>query len=425
MCAEHHRTPHNRTTSPPYRRTPTLLHMCARANHRIPAPLHRIPAPLHYIHARDNHRIPAPLQYKHVHVPTTASSPLHNGTTAPRKSGRVLGGIGTGIVSVAAPVYIVEVAPPQIRGMLGAFHQLSIVLGCLLTCAIGIPLAGKWRALSWTLLPAPCALALFSFFIPPSPRWLVTKGRTTEALKVLTSLRGDEVAAKVELHQILTASDHSGGSSGSSGSSTFTEAAEASSSPWNAAAFKAIGTATLLLVVQQLSGVGAVIINGGEIFREAGIENNNLGAMLAQLVQFVFTVVCCVTVDRLGRRTMLLFSLATMVASVVLLGWFFHNLGTDHPLPPAFAAAMVFLYFAGFAVGLGAIPWLLMAEMTPTPVRAVANGLIGSVCWLANFAVCVGFDLPCTVALFLQVPCPPPTPLCSRLLVGVSRAVGH
>jgi MFS family permease len=238
---------------------------------------------------------------------------------------------------------------------------------------------------------------MFSFFIPPSPRWLVTKGRTTEALKVLTSLRGDEVAAKVELHQILTPSDHSNGSS---------TLAEVGSSPWNAAAFKAIGTATLLLVVQQLSGVGAVIINGGEIFREAGIENNNLGAMLAQLVQFVFTIVCCVTVDRLGRRTMLLFSLATMVASVVLLGWFFHSRGTEHPLPPAFAAAMVFLYFAGFAVGLGAIPWLLMAEMTPTPVRAVANGLIGSVCWLANFSVCVEFDPKCTVALFLQVPCP-------------------
>lgn len=118
-------------------------------------------------------------------------------------SGRVISGLGLGIGSVAAPMYIADVAAPSIRGVLGVANQLVIVFGCFMTMAIGIPLAGKWRYLSWAQLPSPVLLILCTMFIPRSPKWLISKGKYIEARAALMRLRGyDRKIVEAEVNRI-------------------------------------------------------------------------------------------------------------------------------------------------------------------------------------------------------------------------------
>ena len=172
--------------------------------------------------------------------------------------GRLLTGAGIGLTSSAVPMYIAEVAPPSIRGMMGTAHQLSIVVGCMAGTAIGIPFAGEWRLMSWAALPCPCLLLLATLFIPPSPRWLVSKGRVDAARTALRQLRGggDLALLESELADLQAADAEA------SAASSAKDASSPAHSSGTAVILKTGAITALLLTFQQLSGVGAVLFYG-------------------------------------------------------------------------------------------------------------------------------------------------------------------
>eukprot|EP00041_Stephanoeca_diplocostata_P032462 m.1040275 g.1040275 ORF g.1040275 m.1040275 type:complete len:456 (+) comp24154_c0_seq22:353-1720(+) len=208
-------------------------------------------------------------------------------------SGRIISGFGLGIGSVAAPMYIADVAAPSIRGVLGVANQLLIVFGCFTTMAIGIPLAGKWRYLSWAQVPAPVLLILCTMFIPRSPKWLVSKGKYIEARAALMRLRGyDRKLVEEEVNRIAE---------NVRVSAALTHKPDRINSVSDTSMFgpsgKAMGIIVTMMVVQQFSGIAAVVFYGGSIFMEAGLGDPNIGAAICQAVQLVFTIVACVSYE--------------------------------------------------------------------------------------------------------------------------------
>ena len=149
-------------------------------------------------------------------------------------------------------------------------------------------------------------------------------------------------------------------------------------------ALKATFISVTLMLCQQFSGIGAILFYGGELLQNAGIADPNLGAAISQIVQFSFTVVAVLLIDRLGRRPLLLTSAMTMLSATVLLGWYFYREEQEfgYTFPPVFAALMVCLFYVGFALGMGAIPWLLMSELAPARARGWASGATTFTNWV-------------------------------------------
>ena len=215
-----------------------------------------------------------------------------------------------------------QVSAPSIRGVMGTAHQLLIVTGCLTGCLVGIPWAGDWRRLSWAGIPIPGVLLLLISIMPQSPRWLASKGRIKEARRSLIRLRGGESpAVDRELQEIQdaiagpTTTARSGSVSGSERGGVYAiiGARESKVAPPGGVgccgpALKATFISVTLMLCQQFSGIGAVLFYGGELLSKAGISNPNLGAAISQMVQFVFTMVAVLLIDRVGRRPLLLTS---------------------------------------------------------------------------------------------------------------------
>lgn len=266
---------------------------------------------------------------------------------------------------------------------MGTCHQLLIVTGCFVGTALGIPWAGEWRMLSWAGLPAPALLTILTLRLPQSPRWLVGQARLDDARRSLRTLRGararcidDEIA---ELQSMSEPNQKTG-------------------APADVAlARKCLLITGTLMIFQQFSGVCGVLYYAGGILKDAGIRDANVGAMLAQLVQLAFTGVAVLLVDRLGRKPLLLISNTILAVSTTVLGLYFYvhdDAHTSHfhdPLPKTVALAFVLIFFGGFALGMGALPWLLMAEISPAQYSGLISSGTTMINWLGAFIVTESF----------------------------------
>ncbi|MFC5720745.1 sugar porter family MFS transporter [Streptomyces gamaensis] len=296
---------------------------------------------------------------------------------------RFLLGLAVGSASVITPLYLSEIAPPHIRGRLVSFNALMIVSGQLLAYVINAVLA-QWEAWRWMLgLAALPAVALFigMFFLPDTPRWYISKGRDDEAAAVLRRTLPDGQVAD-ELARI----DHA---------RALEESAQAGAwqqlrTPW-IRRILLIGIG--LAVVQQITGVNAVIYFAPKILESTGMGTN--AAITASIavgaVSVAATAVGMSLIDRLGRRPMLMGGLTGMAVSLVALGASFH-------LPRSTATSwlvlgLMVLYMAFMQATLNTGVWLLLAEMFPLKVRGLAMGAAVFMMWLVNFTVALVFPV--------------------------------
>jgi sugar porter (SP) family MFS transporter len=298
---------------------------------------------------------------------------------------RVVGGIGIGVSTVAAPLYISEIAPPAYRGRLAGMFQFNIVFGIVIAFGSNWLLAGigenAWR---WMLGVAAFPSLVYTgmcFCIPESPRWLIgRKGDRAAGLKVLKLVEPEASPSEIEADAdaILAASSERATSSGF----------------WTWRLRVPIILAFLIAFFNQLSGINAILYFAPRIFEMTG-----LGAKAALLqsvgigiTNLIFTFVGLWLIDRLGRRTLLFIGSFGYILSLGLTAWAFF---TQHY---SIVPACIFAFIAAHAVGQGAVIWVYISEIFPNRHRAEGQTLGSSTHWV--FAALLTTFFPKMVTVF-------------------------
>ena len=297
--------------------------------------------------------------------------------------GRVILGIAIGVASYTVPLYISEVSPSSIRGSLVSLNQLMIVTGIVMSYLVDYALANVeegWRYMfAFGLVPS---LILFfgMFLLPRSPRWLVSIGRDGEALASL-SLIYTEDAAKRELEEIKGAHDNIEKVS-------YMELLAPRVKP-----LLIIGAG--IMFFQQVTGINTVIYYSPTILQMAGFENANdaiLAALPIGIVNVLATLVSIYLVDKIGRKPLLYIGVSGMVISLIALGVIFNmDTASSGDFLKYAAVGSLMTYIASFAIGLGPIAWLLIAEIFPTRVRNIGMSIATLSNWVFNFIVAFTF----------------------------------
>ena len=292
---------------------------------------------------------------------------------------RIVAGAAIGIASFVAPLYISEIAPVDIRGKLVSINQLALTGGIVVSYLIDYVFADTqaWR---WMFAIALIPAAAFGFglmFIPDSPRWLVSRGRAAQARVALTRIRPRE-----EVEDELRRIQHSVGQQQANWS-------ELLSPMLRSAMIVGVG----LAIAQQITGINTVIYYAPTIFRLAGLSSASV-AILASVgvgvVNVVLTMAAMQLIDRVGRRPLLLVSLAGMALSLFVLGLAF-------ALPQAsgnlgwIAVGSLMIYVGSFAIGLGPVFWLVLSEIYPLHIRGRAMSIGTAVNWSVNLIVALTF----------------------------------
>jgi sugar porter (SP) family MFS transporter len=315
---------------------------------------------------------------------------------------RIIGGFAIGIASVIGPAYIAEVSPPAYRGRLTAFQQLAIVLGIAVSALVNYLIAlaaggtntdhlGGLAAWRWMLgaetVPA-IVYGVLASMIPESPRYLVAIGDDEHARKVLAEVEGtsanvgDRIAeirsqlageVKPKVTDLLTPSRR------------------------NLLAVVWIGIG--LSVFQQFVGINVIFYYSSLLWQSVGIDTSNslLISMISAIVNIAGTVVAMALVDRLGRRPLLLFGSVGMAVSLAVCAWMFSyadTTGGKTVMPKgqgvaALIGANAYVFF--FAMSWGVVVWVLLGEMFPNRIRALALSVAASAQWLANWLITVSF----------------------------------
>jgi MFS transporter, SP family, galactose:H+ symporter len=295
--------------------------------------------------------------------------------------GRIVVGLGIGLSSGTVPVYISEVSPPEARGWTVSLFQLAITVGILLAYVVDYAFAAiqGWR---WMLGLAVVPAAIFAVgmvVLPETPRWLARQGRLDAARAVLVRIRGtSNVDAEMrDIEVSLKYAEERG------------RLSDLLHPSLRAALIVGIG----LAIFQQVTGINTVIYYAPLIIQSAGISSAS-GAILATAgiggVNVLMTIVSMWLIDRVGRRPLLLTGIAGMIVTLFALGFAFHSAVHGSSLGSVAVICMM-LYVASFAISLGPIFWLLIAEIYPTTVRSSAEGLSATFNWGANFVVTLTF----------------------------------
>ncbi|MCW2497848.1 MAG: hypothetical protein JWQ77_3772 [Jatrophihabitans sp.] len=282
---------------------------------------------------------------------------------------------------MVVPLYIGELAPPRLRGALVSLNQLAITLGILVSYLTDYGLAAhhNWR-LMFGLAVIPAALLLVGILLQhESPHWLIRQGRIDEARDVLRRVRdeGDDGLDK-EIDEVRGVADREAGAS------------ELLSPRVRAALIVGIG----LAVFQQVTGINTVIYYAPSLLKGAGFGNSS--ALLANVavgaVNVLLTIVAIRLLDKVGRRPLLLTGTAGMVLGMIVTAVAFTGHATTlHGGHAIVAVVGLMIYTGSFAVGLGPVFWLIIAEIYPLSVRARAMSVATIANWSANFVVTVSF----------------------------------
>jgi SP family sugar porter-like MFS transporter len=295
---------------------------------------------------------------------------------------RFVGGIAIGIASGLSPMYIAEISPAEIRGKLVSLNQLAIVVGILAAQIVNWALAGDdlqwnvamgWRWMFWAeAFPALIFLVL-AIVIPESPRWLAMNGKVEKARSIFSRIGGDAYAEQ-ELKSIadMPVQKEEGGWS------------VLFSKPYRLVLM--IGV--IVAVFQQWCGTNVIFNYAQEIFQGAGydVDNTFINIVVTGIANLIFTFVAIYTVDRLGRRALMLVGAGGLATIYLMLGacYYFQVSGI-------FMVVLVVLAIACYAMSLGPVTWVLLAEIFPGKVRGIAVATSTFALWMGSFTLTYSF----------------------------------
>jgi sugar porter (SP) family MFS transporter len=299
---------------------------------------------------------------------------------------RFIGGLGVGISTVASPLYISEISPPESRGRLAGMFQFNIVLGILAAFLSNYLLEGVPNDWRW-MLGAEAFPAFFYMVaclaIPESPRWLLLKGGEENRTRALDVLARIEPRATPEQVQ-ATASRIVGATAAGDGGGA--ESLKDLRRP--------IALAFLIAFFNQLSGINAILYFAPRIFEMAGLGEKSalLQSIGIGVTNLIFTFVGLWLIDRLGRKTLLLIGSLGYIVSLGLCSWAFATGQT------AIVPACIFAFIAAHAVGQGAVIWVFIAEIFPDRFRATGQAIGCATHWVIAALLTTVF--PSLVVLF-------------------------
>jgi len=291
---------------------------------------------------------------------------------------RFLGGLGVGISSVTAPIYISEVSPADRRGQLVGLFQFNVVLGILISYLSNYLISqggeSSWR---WMLgvqaFPSLLFLILIKF-IPESPRWLILKkGEMAKALEIL------RIINPLNCNEELTSIQNSTLSSTQKTASLFSGQYKTS-----------VILAMLFAFFNQVSGINAIIYYAPRIFEMAGLgaHASLLSTVGLGVINFVFTLLAINIIDRVGRRVLMLIGSVGLISSLFMVAFTFYSGKMDGMAIPVY----MMMFIAFFAFSQGAVIWVFISEIFPNEMRAKGQTLGSSTHWI--MAALVAFSFP-------------------------------
>ncbi|MCK4751094.1 MAG: sugar porter family MFS transporter [Bacteroidales bacterium] len=300
---------------------------------------------------------------------------------------RISNGVAIGMASNLSPIYIAEVAPSEKRGRLVSVNQLSIVIGVLLAQLInwiiaqpmpagieGAAILETWNGQygwRWMFIAASFPAVLFFilvFFIPESPRWLIKNGNETDAARVLKKIGGDRYAFKILTEVKESLKQEKGRVS-----------YKALIQP---GIFKIVLLGIFLAFLQQWSGNNTIFYYAQEVFTQAGYPVSDVlfNIVITGSVMLVFTFIAIGTVDRVGRKWLMLIGCIGMGVSEILLGLSYQFSITGLPL-----VLLVLLVVAFYSFTLAPVTWVLISEIFPNRIRGAAVSVATSSLWISSF----------------------------------------
>lgn len=308
---------------------------------------------------------------------------------------RILGGLAIGIASCISPVYIAEVSPESVRGKLVSLNQLNIVVGILIAQVsnflIARPVADNatnemilnswngqfgWRWMFWAeTIPAAVFLA-FSLLIPESPRWLVKSKRPMEAGRILQKIGGKEYSLKI-LSEIQDSLDKA------SRRLNLRVLLDKKLS-------KVLVLGLVLAIFQQWCGINIVFNYAEEVFTAAGfgIDDALFNIILTGTVNLVFTFIAIRTVDRWGRRKLMIFGASGLAITYILLGAAYYA-----KLNGVIVLLIIVTAIAIYAMSLAPVTWVILSEIFPNRIRGAAMAVATATLWIASTLLVLLFPL--------------------------------
>lgn len=293
---------------------------------------------------------------------------------------RVIIGVAIGVASYAVPLYISEISPDNCRGALVSLNQLAITIGIVSSYFIDeyfATYASGWRHMFFIGIIPAIILGLGMLMLPDTPRWLVSKGKTDKAIKVLKRMDSDsnpedtvnEIKANIETSE----------------SGSLSEIFK----PWLRPAL-VVGVG--LMFFQQFTGINTVIYYAPTIFQMAGFESASAAISATVSVGFInvlMTVVSICLIDKLGRKKLLYIGLSGMAVSLTILAAVFF--GLSGAIVKWAVVGSLLLYVSSFAISLGPIAWLIISEIYPIKIRGFAMSIATVSNWIFNMIVATAF----------------------------------
>ena len=308
---------------------------------------------------------------------------------------RVIGGLGIGLASALSPMYIAEVSPSAFRGRFVSLNQMTIVIGILAAQVVNILIAEEvpveatdefirnswngttgWRWMFWAELIPAIAFFTFTFFVPESPRWLMKVNQKEKAYPTLKKI-GGEAYAKIEMANIQV---------------TLNDVAEKVD-------FKALFQPKYLMVLllgivlavfQQWCGINIIFNYADEIFTAAGygVSDTLFNIVITGSVNLVFTLVAMFTVDKWGRKKLMLLGSLGLAVTYLLLGSAFY-----FELKGVAVLSLVVIGIGVYAMSLAPITWVILSEIFPNRIRGAAMAVATFSLWIACFVLTYTFPL--------------------------------
>lgn len=291
--------------------------------------------------------------------------------------GRLLLGISGGAFCITAPMYTAEIAQSEIRGTLGSYFQLMMVIGILFVYSVGMKV--NVFVLSVICACIPLVFGAVFVFMPETPLYLISKGKKEDAIRSLKWLRGSDYDYTAELADMQAQHEENKANKVSIGAALARRAT-----------LKALFISLGLMCFQQMSGINAVIFYTKGIFEAAntGIDSG-VATIIVGVMQVIAVFVSSIVVDKLGRRLLLIPSVIVMGVCTFLLGIYFYmkDVGSDVSNLGWVPIASLCVFIVLFSLGYGPIPWLMMGELFAPDVKGVAGSFVGTFNWLLAFLI--------------------------------------